>query len=85
MEALVRLCLYRFFGEDIKSNFNQMLGGSSCKNAIDGQGKCEDNTKGAYNDYPLFLKDRIVYPELDENKVNFLLIFLLILFLASVL
>ena len=45
IEALIKLCLYHFFGDHIKSNFNSMIGGQSCKDALDGSGDCEEKTK----------------------------------------
>jgi len=68
IEALIKLCLYHFFGDHIKSNFNSMIGGQSCKDALDGSGDCEEKTKGAYIDIPIVLPDRLICGEVDENQ-----------------
>jgi hypothetical protein len=67
IEAFIKLCLYHFFGDHIKSNFNLMIGGQSCKEALDG-GDCEEKTKGAYIDIPIVLPDRLICGEVDENQ-----------------
>ena len=68
IEGLVKLCLSHFFGEDIKRNYNSMIGGLVCKNALDGEGDCEEKAKGAYIDIPFVLPDRLILGEVDENS-----------------
>jgi hypothetical protein len=68
IEGLVKLCLTHFFGEDIKRNYNSMIGGLVCKNALDGEGECEEKTKGAYIAIPFVLPDRLILGEVDENQ-----------------
>ena len=45
-----------------------MIGGSVCKNPLDGEGHCEEKTKGAYVDIPFVLPDRLILGEVDENQ-----------------
>ena len=45
-----------------------MIGGPSCKEALDGSGDCEERTKGAYIDIPIVLPDRLICGKVDENQ-----------------
>ncbi len=56
LKALLNLFHFFGVGDDIKRNFRSMIGGLGCKNALDGEGDCEEKTKGAYIDIVLRLR-----------------------------
>ncbi|KAJ3010752.1 UNVERIFIED_CONTAM: hypothetical protein HDU68_001998 [Siphonaria sp. JEL0065] len=65
--VFVFMTVCHFFGEGIRFNKGTLLGGTACKDQVDGA--CNDEkTKGAYPDIPLVLNDRVAIVEVDENR-----------------
>ncbi|KAJ3266487.1 hypothetical protein HDU77_000587 [Chytriomyces hyalinus] len=68
--ALVLQTVCHFFGEGVRLNKGTFLGGTACKDQLDGV--CNDKrTKGAYPEIPLISTDRVAIVEVDKNRHQF--------------